>query len=543
MAAANESQGLKIAVAVFVALTVLLAVTAYFLYSNYDYASQQLAKAQSDLQNSKRAEDTVARQYEDLAKKIGAKTQQAEEVTAEIKAAEKKITDEIASVAPLVNDLVGKVQAAGGTSPTLEETKNTAANLIGSHQSEPNKSFIATALRLTDLLKNQAKLSSTVAMSYVDLKRSLESVNLVNKQQLDVETKAKNQALADVADEQTKHTEAREDLVTKLGQYQADIANKATEIATLTTQIRQLKEDTTKKHGDLLNVIRELQDFKAQKESVLDRPDGVVTYVDQARNEVRTNLTFSTGARPQMKMTIFDSGSPGIPTEKPKGTIELTYVGERYSLARITETKDPINPIRNGDIVYSPAWSPNEPMRFALIGKMDVNRDGKDDRADLIRLIQAAGGIVDYDLPPPFAGRETGKISGRDAWYIIDERIPFRNYENQKEDATPENAEFVKRRSAAVREARDNGVRPMPLERLLNFLGYDFHASIQGRVEAVDKEALKLLGRPRPEATKKAATPAPADENAASKEESAAPNQNEEGAAKEEAMPKDEEDK
>ena len=35
MAAANESQGLKIAVAAFMTLTVILAVTSYFLYSAY----------------------------------------------------------------------------------------------------------------------------------------------------------------------------------------------------------------------------------------------------------------------------------------------------------------------------------------------------------------------------------------------------------------------------------------------------------------------------------------------------------------------------
>ena len=39
MAAANESQGLKIAVAVFVTLTVVLAVTTYFAYSSYDQAA------------------------------------------------------------------------------------------------------------------------------------------------------------------------------------------------------------------------------------------------------------------------------------------------------------------------------------------------------------------------------------------------------------------------------------------------------------------------------------------------------------------------
>ncbi len=33
-------------------------------------------------------------------------------------------------------------------------------------------------------------------------------------------------------------------------------------------------------------------------------------------------------------------------------------------------------------------------MRFALIGKIDVNRDGKDDRQDLKRMIEDAGGIM-----------------------------------------------------------------------------------------------------------------------------------------------------
>ena len=45
-------------------------------------------------------------------------------------------------------------------------------------------------------------------------------------------------------------------------------------------------------------------------------------------------------------------------------------------------------------------------MRFALIGKIDVNRDGKDDRQDLKRMIEDAGGVVDYDLPPPEFGKE-----------------------------------------------------------------------------------------------------------------------------------------
>ncbi len=75
MAAANESQGLKIAVAAFVSLTVILAVTSYFLYSNYDQASQQLAKAKDEESKAKRAQNDILTQYEELKKQVGSRAE------------------------------------------------------------------------------------------------------------------------------------------------------------------------------------------------------------------------------------------------------------------------------------------------------------------------------------------------------------------------------------------------------------------------------------------------------------------------------------
>jgi len=56
MAAANESQGLKIAVAIFVTLTVIMAVSTYFAYTNYAEADAKLTKANTDLNNAKKAQ-------------------------------------------------------------------------------------------------------------------------------------------------------------------------------------------------------------------------------------------------------------------------------------------------------------------------------------------------------------------------------------------------------------------------------------------------------------------------------------------------------
>ena len=219
-----------------------------------------------------------------------------------------------------------------------------------------------------------------------------------------------------------------------------------------------------------------------------------------------------------MKMTIFAAGSPGIPTEKPKGNIELIQVGDRYSIARIEKTNSAIDPIRVGDIVYSAAWSPNEPMRFALIGKIDVNRDGKDDREDLKRMIQDAGGVVDYDLPPPEYGKEQGKLSARIAWYVTDERTPLREQFQKKTDVTlAQQTEFQKKYGQAVKDARLEGIRPMPVGRLLAYLGYDMGTPIVGRAEAVNAPAMRRLIEPRK--VGRPAAPAPESDTAKPQED------------------------
>lgn len=519
MAAANESQGLKIAVAAFVSLTVILAVTSYFLYSNYDQTFQKLTAAEDKMRTAQKTADEATRQSEDLQKAIGSRAQEYEAVKAEIAAERKKIDDDLATIGPMVVDLVSKVQAAGAATPALEEVKTAALNLSSAYNNEPNKTFLSSLGRVKDMLKNQAKMTAVLATNYTELKQSLEAANTVNKQQMDVVVQARDTTKADLESEQTKHVQARADLHNKVTETEAELETRNTEIASLKSEHRQYQEEATKKSEALRLTVRDLRDAKAQTETVLDRPDGKITYVDYSRGEVRTNLTFGMGARPQMQMTIFDSGSPGIPTEKPKATIELTYVSDKYSLARIVETKNSIDPIRVNDIVYSPAWSPNEPMRFALIGKMDINRDGKDDRADLIRMIEAAGGIVDYDLPPPEAGKERGKISGYDSWYVIDDpekRPPLVDYQNRREDiGTVEHADFIKKRSEAIRIARDNGVRPLLIGRLLNFLGYSYNAPMRGKAEAIDTNAMKGLLQKHTDALKgKAPEAEPAKEEA-----------------------------
>ena len=90
-------------------------------------------------------------------------------------------------------------------------------------------------------------------------------------------------------------------------------------------------------------------------------------------------------------------------------------------------------------------------QRFALIGAMDIDRDGRDDRAALTSIIEKAGGSVEFDMPPSGAAR--GAIAGTTSWYVLDE--------------PGQRAGRPAVELAAVKTARDVGARPTSLQKLI----------------------------------------------------------------------------
>jgi hypothetical protein len=157
-----------------------------------------------------------------------------------------------------------------------------------------------------------------------------------------------------------------------------------------------------------------------------------------------------------------------------------------------------------------------------------MDRDGKDDREELKRLIRLSGGLVDYDLPPPGAGSESGKLSSRCTYYVVDERrllaesdkaelvteeelrrmVAARRPATSQDDPAVvaarkqvEQAQFLKREVEARREARSLGIRPIALDRLLIYLGP--YQSASGSTKKSHEDA--------PAVTKKEAKPETAE--------------------------------
>ena len=323
---------------------------------------------------------------------------------------------------------VQKAQANGAQGPELEDPSRTSRRPSTRSAASRTRPIISSLDRLTELMENLSLLTTELSLNYCQRAAQPRIVHQRHQAAGRRPDQGRRRQPRRCSGRAKKHEEERQNLLTKVDQLQTDTDKKTTEIANLEAKIKQQEDDFARqtRHTDAPSSASCATRLE-QEELILDQPDGYITYVDYERGEVLVNITRRMGARPQMKMTIFDARSPGIPTEKPKGTIELTKVGDQFSTARIVKTDNPIDPIRVGDIVYSAAWSPNQPMRFALVGKIDVNRDGRDDREELKRMIQEAGGVVDFDLPPVDLGKETGKLTPRIDWYVTDDRMPLRD--------------------------------------------------------------------------------------------------------------------
>ncbi len=499
MAAANESQGLKIAVAAFVTLTVVLAVATYFAYSSYSDAQAKFVDEQNKSRQAQQAATEAIRNFDLLKERSGyGRIEEAEAVQAAIKKDNDELATKLTGISNQIKQMVGVYQNAGGDQSKVAELQLAADQIVSQINSlpEPNRTFADTQSRLTQLLDNMSQLNTQVILDNENLRTSLKSVDQTNAQQLQVQSDEVRKSKEDLAKEHDKHEMERMDLLRRYDELQNLTAQQATDIAGLKQQLAQLKDSTDKQRDTLLAQLRQWREQVEKDEDVMDTPDGRVQFVDYDRGEIRTDVARNQGARERMQFAIFDKDSPGLPTDKPKGLVELIQVTDNGSVARIIRTNTPSNPIRPSDFLYSAAWSPNRPERFALIGKIDVDRDGVDDRENLKRMIQAAGGVVDYDLPPPGAGRETGELSGSTSWYVLDDRDPIRPSGLASLEGL-DDQDYLKKRGEMIQEARLNGVRPISIERLLAYLGYRFGQKEVGRVEAANPDATRNLLNPR----------------------------------------------
>jgi hypothetical protein len=185
MSAANESQGLKIAVSAFITLTVLLAATSYFLYASIATAEARLEVERDARQLAKRAATLAVSQYDEMRARVGTKAVEFDAAKEEITADFKKVEDRLNDVMRAVNAALRTAEQNGAKGPELEDAKLKVQKAIASYRDEPNKNYISSLGRLTELTENLALLTTQLSLKYVDARKSLEAATSSPKGQKD----------------------------------------------------------------------------------------------------------------------------------------------------------------------------------------------------------------------------------------------------------------------------------------------------------------------------------------------------------------------
>jgi hypothetical protein len=498
--AANDSQGLKIATALLAALALILGVATYFGFSGAAQNWEKFEQASKDASSAKQAQSQLQNQLNDLKELAGYGNVDDASLKQKIADDQQKLTTAISGLKAKVDEVYGQYKSAAGATvnPQGDAFADATRTTAESFAQDPNKNLLSSLNRLVDLMGSQAQLFGAVAADYQATRKELEASNQVAKSKIDVEVDAKTKSDEDRLAELEKHEVDRKSLNSRLDELQSKNQQLAAENTSLRSLMAQNQEEATKKYNDLMAQFVVLREQAEKSETQLESPNGRILYADYNRGEVRTTLSRRQGASEQMIFTVFDRNAPGIPSDKPKGTIQLIEVGENGSIGRIVRTEETINPIAVGDLLYSPAFGATR--LFALIGKIDIDQDGRDDREDLKRMIRSSGGDISYDLPPAGIGAESGELTPLTSWYVIDDRQPIQAGAEVPTGAPPEDIEaFEKRKTEALKNARQAGVRAISIERLLSMLNYRYDAPNPGRVEARNRQAYEQLVRPRGE--------------------------------------------
>ena len=127
MAAANESQGLKIAVAAFIALTVILTVTCYFLYYGVLRGRRQADIGQRRLAAKVQGPSLALNQYEDVQRQGRHQGQEYDQAKEEISAHFKKIDQRLDAMINAVNTAVRRPRRKGPRAPSSKTPSKTSS--------------------------------------------------------------------------------------------------------------------------------------------------------------------------------------------------------------------------------------------------------------------------------------------------------------------------------------------------------------------------------------------------------------------------------
>ena len=437
--AAREHQGLQIALIICAMFIVGLGVFTFILYNNSKDEALKTASAEKD---AKDKTDTLTKTVDEmnqlkLLMGYGAR-------------------DEVPTIlANYKKDL--ETYAA-----TMRESEQNYRNIVSQLATELQKKteLVVDAQARNEQMQNDFKTKEKSNLAEIEqytagLKQAKDDLDERQK----TFTADRDKIKAQLADEVRKFEDRKK-------KFDDDIAKSSKDLGDTENTLRETR-------GDLGKLVTKLKDQEISTEMT----DGKVTWVNQGARMVWLNLGSDDGLRRQITFTVIASDEINPVKAEKKGTVEVVRILDGHlAEARIMDD-DPSKPIMPGDQLFSAAWQPGHAEHFALVGLMDLDKDGVSDLDKVKDLITVNGGIVDAELKDD--GTRVGQMTV-DTHYLVQGEKPT--------EKTKKSAEYFKNYSAddrGIEVAADQGDSDGGSDRLSRLQGSRAHGSVGKRGQTV----------------------------------------------------------
>jgi hypothetical protein len=443
--AARESQGLQIALILFVMIAVVLAVTTYIFFSKSEqnFRDLQAAKATADT-NLKKANAYEAA-YELTKRTVG------------------RSSKNDAELGTYRSNLPGYDAAIAADVAEIEKRYDNDMKMYGVGLTAETVSYVDLPQNLTNVINQRNELVEQLRKDLAALDQKSKNDLAAEQAKTAAAAKAQEDAQASLDSQQTLFDKDRSDKDAEMQKLVASAAEKDKRFKTAQdnkdSRINALagEKDALKSKVDILNDL-----IRGQNQEKFDLPSGKVTFVNQSAGSVWLNLGTADGLQRNTTFTVYDRDQTNFANSKTKGVVEVTkVVGEHLAEARIVD-ESYTNPILSGDMLYTPTWSPGDKVRFALIGFMDIDGDTLSDRDQVRSLILTNGGLIDAEVDDD--GNRTGAITPATRYLVIgkDKRV-----------ADPSKSKaLIDERTKIFDEADANGLQRIELSKFLSMMGY-----------------------------------------------------------------------
>lgn len=409
--AKRESQGLQIALILFVMITVVLAVTTFVFFRQAEQMAKEVAAAEKKAEDAKAFGETQSYWNQYFMHILGAKP-----------------LDPAAF--EIVLQSVEGDEAMAGVHASFESDVKT----FGEGLPEETVNYRDLPPNILQAVRKLNTANTGLLESNNQLIAERDQMRADSLREIDLARTGQKAAEDERSSAQEDFTTRREELKTTQEKQFADYDSKIKEVTTLVAvREKTIQERDSELKAKDNTIVKQKDTITELRDEPFEAPDGRIAWVNQASRTVWVNLGMADGLRRQTTFSVYDHDAMNVApgaggkigndeeasrrkVDERKGMIEITRVIDQHlAEARIVDdyTADPILP---GDQIFSPAWKPGRKVRFALVGFMDIDGDARSDRELVRNIISMGGGIIDAEVHDD--GAVEGELSANTRYLV-----------------------------------------------------------------------------------------------------------------------------